>query len=140
MKEQIITREVKEVNGYIADDGTWFKQKEDCIQYEESAKMVLFQMVKDKMIGKTTELGLFDVGYEDNDVEIYRVDSLQTLELLNRYTYVTSYDKTTLFTSDMIGKDVIICWNYDRDACWCKGTIDDIINDIKNTYNRILQK
>ena len=141
MREQKFTRTIEEINGYIADDGTWFRNKSDCIAYEESVKMVAFNMVKEKMIVKSSIYGLLEEGSEEDDVEIYNVDSLNTVELLNRYIYLYTYDKKAdLIKTDMIGKQIIICWNYDRDCCWCKGTIDDLLNNIKERYNRLINK
>lgn len=141
MKEQKITRTIEEVNGYIADDGTWFKNQGECIAYEESAKMVAFNMAKEKLIAKTNIYSLVNEGDEDCDVEIYNVDSVNTVELLNRYIYLYTYNKVAnLISTDMIGKKIIICWNYDKDCCWCKGSIEDLINEIKKNYDKIINK
>lgn len=141
MKEQIIEKVVKEVNGYIADDGTWFRTKEECQKYEESAKMVLFNMVKDKIIAETNIYNLLHEGNDDDGVEIYNVDSLETLELLNRYIMLSTYDKKKdLFKTDMIGKKIIVFWSYDRDYCWSKGTIEDLLNGIKERYDKVVNK
>ena len=141
MKEQKITRTIEEVNGYIADDGTWFKNKEQCLEYEASAKMVVYNMVKEKMIGKTDIQNLFGEGDPDSDVEIFLVDSMNTLELLNRYVYLYTYDKKeNLVSTDMIGKKIIICWSYDKDYCWCKGTIEDVLKEIRESYEKVINK
>ena len=141
MKEQKITRTIEEVNGYIADDGTWFKNKEQCLEYEASAKMVVYNMVKEKMIGKTDIQNLFGEGDPDSDVEIFLVDSMNTLELLNRYVYLYTYDKKeNLVPTDMIGKKIIFCWSYDKDYCWCKGTIEDVLKEIRESYEKVINK
>lgn len=141
MKENKITRTIEEVNGYIADDGTWFRTKEECQKYEESAKMVLFSMIKEKIIAKTNIYHLFHEGNEDDDVEIFNIDSLETAELLNRYISLYTYDKKAdLIKTDMVGKKIIICWSYDRDYCWSKGTIEDLLNNIKERYEKVVNK
>lgn len=140
MRENKITRTVEEVNGYYADDGTWFREKDECKKYEESAKMVVFKMIKDKMIAKTNIYNLLGEGSEDDAVEIFKVDSLETVELLNRYTTLSTYDKTAPFASDMIGKDIIIQWNYERDWCYCHDTIDDLLLKIKGNYEKAISK
>ena len=141
MREQKITRTIEEVNGYIADDGNWFRTKEECMKYEESAKVVAFNMAKEKMIAKSSIYGLLEEGDEDYDVEIYNVDSINTVELINRYIYLYTYDKKAdLIPTDMIGKQIIICWNYDRDCCWYQGTIDDVLNGIKKRYDYLVNK
>ncbi len=141
MRENKITRTIEEVNGYIADDGTWFRTKEECQKYEESAKMVLFNMVKDKLVGKTNIYHLLEEGCEDCDAEIYSVDSMKTLELLNRYfSLSTFHSQKNVVSTDMIGKNIIIFWDYDRDVCWSRGTIDDLLNEIRNRYEKVINK
>ena len=141
MRENKITRTIEEINGYYADDGTWFREKEECQKYEETAKMVVYKMIKDKMIAKTNIYALLTEGNEDDEVEIYNVDSIETVELLNRYIALTTYDKKSdLITTEMIGKKIIIFWSYDRDWCWCKGSIEDLLNTIKENYNRLFNK
>ena len=140
MRENRVTKTVEEVNGYYADDGQWFRTKEECMNYEESAKMVVFKMIKDKLIAKTTVLDFLDEGSSDDEVEIFKVDSLETVELLNRYTSLSTYDKLILFTSDMVGKDIILVWNYDRDYCWCHGSIDDYLENIRKKYDKLFSE
>ena len=95
-------------------------------------------MVKDKMIAKTTVYNLLGDGNDDCDAEIFDVDSLETVELLNRYTAINTYDKQVEFTADMVGKKIILVWSYDRDWCCCKGTIDDLLAKIKKNFEDAL--
>ena len=134
MRADKITRTIEEVRGYYADDGTWFKTEEECQKYEETAKMVVFKMIKDKIVAKTTILDLFGEGEDYADVDIYNVDSVDTVELLNRYVAMNTYDKQVVFTTDMVGKKIILAWNYDHDWCKCYGTIEDLLGGIKQKY------
>lgn len=138
MKVQKVTKTVEEIKGYIADDGSWFRTEEECLKYEETAKMVVFKMIKDKMVKKTTIYNLFGVGNDDDDVEIFDVDSIETVELLNRYTALNTYDKKIVFGADMVGKKIILAWNYDRDWCECHGSIDDLLATIKKNFESVL--
>ena len=141
MREQKITRTIEEVNGYIADDGKWFKEKEECQRYEESAKMVVFKMIQCKRLGGTTIYELIGEGSDDCDVEIYSVDSIETVELLNRYIALSTYDKKAdLITTEMVGKEVLLFWDYDREYCYYGKPIEDLFNDIKGRYDTIVNK
>lgn len=138
MRVDKITKTVEEVRGYYADDGTWFKTEDECRKYEETAKIVVLKMVKDKMIAKTTVYNLLNEGDCDCDVEIFNVDSLETVELLNRYTAINTRENQVEFTADMVGKKIILIWNYDRDWCCCRGSIDDLLAKIKKNYEEVL--
>ena len=138
MKVEKTTRTVEEISGYRADDGSWFRTEEECKVYEETAKMVVFRMIKDKMVKKTTIFNLLTEGNDDDDVEIFDVDSLETVELLNRYTALNTYDKQIVFTADMVGKKILLFWNYDHDWCSCKGSIDDLLANIKKNYEEVI--
>ena len=140
IREDKVTKTVEEVRGYYADDGQWFRTKEECEKYEETAKMVVFKMIKEKMVAKTNVYALLGEGSEEEDVEIFNVDSLKTVELLNRYTSLNTYDKHVLFTSEMVGKNIIIFWSYEHDWCYCHGTIDDLILKIKENYEGLFPK
>lgn len=140
MKVNVITKTIEEVNGYIAEDGTWFKEKEQCQKYEESAKMVVFNMIKEKMIAKTNANHLLFEGSEDTDIEIFKVDSLETMELLNRYIALYSYSmpKENLIKEDAIGKNILLFWSYDHDCCWTYGSIVEMLEEIKKKYTKLV--
>lgn len=141
MKEQIITREVKEVNGYIADDGTWFKHKDDCQRYEESAKMVVRAMIKEKIVGTCSQYELLGGGCDDIDIEFFNIDSMETLELANRYAKLAGYSgERLMFKTEDIGKIVGIEWDYDHIDCWRFGNIDEVIENIRKQYKKKILK
>ena len=127
-KETVIT--------YEASDGRIFKSEEECKKYEETAKMVVYNMIQQNLIGKTNIYDLFGEGNQDELVEIYRIDSLEIVELLNRYISLTTYNKEArnIITNDMVGKDIILCWSYDMEWCWTHESIDDLCNDIRKSY------
>lgn len=142
MKESKITRTIEEINGYIAIDGTFFALREECEKYEKSAKMVIFNIIKDKMVAKTTEYNLFKIGSDDNDIEIFKIDSIETVELLNRYITLCFYKdiEENLVKEDMVGKTILITWNYDHDWCEVLGDIDDMYANIKQRYTEIVSQ
>ena len=138
MRENRITRTIEEVNGYYAEDGQWFKDKAECEKYEQSAKMVLYGMLKDNRIGITNAYALFENGCEDDPVEIYNIDSEITRERLNRYIILETRYNQNLITADMIGETIILQWGYDKEYCYCHGTIEDVLNDIKERYDKVV--
>lgn len=138
MRENKITKQVEEINGYYADDGTWFRDKEQCQKYEESAKMVAFKMVQDKLMKKITVYDLLNEGSEEEDVEIYNVDTTETAGMINRYISLATYDKQVPIKTDMVGKIILVHWSYDKDWCECLGTIDDYLAKIKAGYEEMM--
>ena len=138
MREKIETREF--VVGYYAEDGSYFRDKDECIKYEESAKGVIYNMVKPYLVGLTDPYSLFNGGYSDSKVEIFFVQDINTVELLNRYIAL-NVDKCYLdgreyVTEKMIGKEVFIEWTYDGDYCTVHGTMEDIFAHIQAEYEK----
>ena len=132
-KETVIT--------YEASDGRIFKSEEECKKYEETAKkMVIYNRIQQNLIGKTNIYDLFGEGSQDEVVEIYRIDSLEIVELLRQYISLTMGVKEAknIITNDMIGKDIILCWNYDLGWCWTHESIDDLCNNIRKSYMSII--
>ena len=140
MREQKRVKTIEEVTGYIADDGTFFTTKEECQNYEKSAKVVVYNMVKEKMIAETSEYEIFDIGCEDHIIEVFLVDSVETMELLNRYTYLYSYTKPekNYITEEMIGKEIMMTWGYVRDYVYNIGSIGDFLVDCRRRFENII--
>lgn len=139
MRENVIEKVVKEVNGYYAEDGTFFRDKDECIKYEESAKGVIYNMIKPYMIGKTDPYELFNSGYSDNRIEIFMVEDIKTVELLNRYIALNVdniYLDREYVTKNMIGKEIIMEWTYEGDYCLVHGTMEDVFAHIQAEYEK----
>jgi len=137
-------REVKEVYGYRALDGKFFNEKEQCEKYEESAKMVAMDLARKHLKAKTTILELFGEGSEEDDVEIYHIDNLDSVKVINQYIilccdYKDTTDKSALIDESNIGQDIILCWGYDHDWCW-RYNIDEYIKTLREKYERILKE
>ena len=144
MKRNEIKRTVEEVVRveYIAEDGQVFYNEEECLKYEESAKMTAFGMVKDKLLKRTNIYTLLREGHEDEDVEIWKVDSLETVELLNKYLRLCyrSSNKPTEnpIKNDMVGKEVLVFWSYDRDWFIVHEDISAYLVEIRRRYEEIM--
>ena len=134
IKEKVIT--------YQADDGTIFDSLEECKKYEETAKMVAYGMIKDKKIADESIYDLLDNGADDEPIEVWHIDTVETAELLNRYLKLaTEYksDANLIETAD-VGKDIIIQWSYDREYCWSLGSIEDYIEKIRKNYDKMIEQ
>lgn len=134
IKEKIIT--------YQADDGTIFDNLEECKKYEETAKMVAYGMIKDKKIADTTVYDFLDNGADDEVIEVWHIDTVETAELLNRYLKLATEDKSNahLIETADVGKDIIIQWSYDREYCWSLGSIEDYIEKIRKNYDKMIEQ
>lgn len=84
MKE--LTRTVEEVTGYEANDGTWFRDKEECERYERSAKFAA-KMAASKLA--VDEMHLEDatpmMGCYEDYIVTYDVKSAADLQVLNTW-------------------------------------------------------
>ena len=137
MKKVTKTKTTEQIY-YEAIDGTLFSNEEECRKYEKSAEVVLYGMIKDKVVGITTPWDLLGQGCDDNKIYVYRVDSLSTVELLNRYIYLKTGSEN-IIKENMIGKDIIVEWGYDEDYVCCYGTLDDYYSRIISHYSKCLE-
>ena len=55
---------------YVANDGTEFTNPDECRKYDESAAGVLNAMLRKFTVKSGTEYSIFDLGSDDNSVEI----------------------------------------------------------------------
>ena len=131
MKE--LTREIKEVYGYEASDGTIFDDKAECLKYEESAKMIVRKRFNDLVVGDTTEEGLFNSGYDDTIMYIVNVKNEKDVDTINQYGYLLTQCKCNIVSDDDIGSEVII--GHCEDYLWRKGTLQELLDKITNNYN-----
>ena len=150
MKVNEIKRTIEEVVRveYIAEDGTVFGDKTECKKYEESALFVVSQRLKRLNKKYESIYSLFDCGSEDDEIEIFDIQTQEDLDNLNKYLHLNlskhkSYDiKWCLECFDNVttGHEVIVFWGYDKD--WCKtygdGSLEAYIDNIRRNYERIV--
>ena len=130
MKEIIKEKIVKEVVGYKAFDGEIFDNKSMCEKHEmEIAEEKLMKLV----VGETNETALFSNGCEDDILYIVAINTKEDMKIAEIFNSVFSPGKFPIFRESDLGKEVII-ENYDRYEYYRRGTLDDIINDIKIEY------
>lgn len=142
MKEVYI-EEVKKVFKYEAIDGTLFSNKEECIKYENSAKVAVKALYKKLIIKSIAETELFSVGSDDNTLELVKVKTQEDIKILLQMCYIynitheSSLDRITkLATKAMETNDILIIGRgYDDDCFWIIDTKQDLINTFNNICN-----
>lgn len=142
MKE-VYVEEVKKVFKYEAIDGTLFNSKEECIKYENSAKVAVKALYKKLIIKSIAETELFSVGSDDNTLELVKVKTQEDIKILLQMCYIynitheSSLDRITkLATKAMETNDIIIIGRgYEEDCFWIIDTKQDLINQFNNICN-----
>ena len=161
MKINEIKRTVEEVVRveYVAEDGTVFYSMAECQTYEESALFVISKQLKKLNSEWTSEYSLVEAGSEENELEIFDVQTQEDLDNLKRYLYLKSIkngatDKSIqdaftsvngkrsnfVFDNVTYGHEVMVFWSYDNDWFWVygDGSLDGYCNFIKSKYAKII--
>lgn len=145
---------------YVAEDGQVFYNEEECKKYEESALFAVSNKLKRLTTEWTNQYEFNDAYSEDQELEIFDVQTEDDLENLRRYLYLkamknganekyikdafTSVDdvkrKDYVFDSVTIGHEVLIFWGYEGDWFWVykDGSIDGYCKWIKEQYTKII--
>lgn len=80
MKTVTVDKIIKETE-YEAGDGTRFRDREQCLKYEEAAEVVVLSRLK--VLNRFTESDVFMSGSDEVDVTVVNVkDNLQDIKLL----------------------------------------------------------
>lgn len=162
MKRNEIKRTVEEVVRveYVAEDGQAFYSEEECRKYEESALFTISNKLKRLTNKWTSQYALNESGNEEEELEIFDVQTEEDLENLRRYLYLkatkngasenyikdcfTSPDgikrKDFVFDNVTAGHEVLVFWSYENDWFWVygDGSLDGYLNWIKDKYNKIV--
>lgn len=145
MRKNEIKRTIEEVVRveYIAEDGTVFRNEEECKKYEESAKFTILTRLK-KLNPETKSIySLFGEGSEEDDIDIFDIQTEEDLELLRRYIYLElsehgakPKDGDIVIPKATCGHEVIIFWWYDHDGCYTRGdgSLEGIFENIRENY------
>ncbi len=161
MKKNEIKRTVEEVVRveYVAEDGQVFYNEEECKKYEESALFVVSNKLK-RLSNNASIYDLIESGCEEDELEIFDVQTEEDLENLRRYLYLkamkngasekylkdafTSPDgvarKDFVFDGVTIGHEVLIFWSYDNDWFWVykDGSLDGYFSWVRDKYTKII--
>ena len=79
MKEVVIEKIVKETQ-YEAIDGTIFINREECIQYDNTARAVLFSKYNKLVLKRMSEYALFSCDSDDYEIEIISVNNSEDIK------------------------------------------------------------
>ncbi len=69
---------------YVANDGTEFRDMEECKKYEESAKCVLLVRYREIVVKSSNEYELFGFGSEDCTIDVVKPRVKEDIDLLLR--------------------------------------------------------
>ena len=143
---------------YVAEDGTVFRDKEECAKYEESALFSVSSKLKRLTTKWTSHYDLFE-HCDEYELEIFDVQTEEDLENLRRYLYLKAtkngasenYIKDAFTPTDIsrknfvfdgvtIGHEVLIFWGYDADWFWVygDGSLDGYFNWLRYKYTKII--
>jgi uncharacterized protein YrzB (UPF0473 family) len=144
---------------YIAEDGTVFYNEEECKKYEESALFVVSSKLKKLNSKWVSEYSLLEAGSDENELEIFDVQTQEDLDNLKKYLYLKAIkngakDKTIqecftsidgkrnnfVFDGVTYGHEVLIFWSYDNDWFWVygDGSVNGYCQWIKEKYIQII--
>ena len=161
MRKNEIKRTIEEVVRveYIAEDGTVFYNEEEARKYEESALFVVSNKLK-RLSNNASIYDLLEEGCEEQDLEIFDVQTEEDLDNLRRYLYLkatkngasdkyikeafTSPDgvsrKDFVFDNVTIGHEVLVFWGYDADWFWVykDGSLEGYFSWLKEKYTKII--
>lgn len=132
MREVKETKTIEEIRGYEANDGTFFRSREECEKYENSALGILKERVKQYIIGESTIYGILNEGCDDCGVDIYNIPDSEAAQTIAQYIAIETKEKPVLL-DEYIGKELMVFWSYDREYAWWN-TIDGVVKSIKDNY------
>ena len=128
------------IKKWEAADGTQFNSREDCEKYENSAKCVVLTKYKDFVIKESDEYHLFGVGSEDCQVDIVRVPDEKAIDVIfQAFCFFRDWEsdenkekaRKTITNAFEYNDFLIIDRGYELDNLYIIGTLDDVIEQIK---------
>ena len=161
MRKNDIKRTIEEVVRveYVAEDGQVFYNEEECRKYEESALFAVSKKLKKLHTRWVSIYDLIENGCEEDEVEIFDVQTEEDLDNLRRYLYLkamkngakendikdafTSADgkrSDFVFDNVTIGHEVLIFWSYESDWFWVynDGSLEGYFDWIRSNYMKII--
>lgn len=136
MKEIKNTRTIEEVICYEAEDGTRFKNKEECETYENTAKSVIFNEFKQLMVGEPfSECSIWEkYGYGGEEFELAVIEIKNADDLHTANMFAKAYGYGYVFPNEMIGKRVLVNLGYCGSYGDCNinpRTEEELVEDFK---------
>lgn len=144
MKEVVIEKIVKETQ-YEAIDGTIFINREECINYDNTARAVLLSKYNKLVLKRMSEYALFSCGSDDYEIEIISVNNSEDIKTVmqlvglespyllkkehqNKYTKYMETLEYALKNNDLI----FIYRGYQNDNFCIDGTLKSRLEHITN--------
>lgn len=147
IKEEKFEKTIYEVKKtYVANDGTEFKDMEECEKYEATAKCVINEMFNKLNFQRSQCVGIahdiFTAISSYDDMYAVKIENANQLEIVNKWLheqdgYVNNYlGEETIGTVQLINE-------YD-DGVWTVGTPERLKEEfskaIDSLYNKLLEK
>ena len=139
------TIEIKEEK-YQAYDGTVFKEEEECIKYEETARAVIEMAFRKLIVGKESFMEYqiwenFGYGSEEYEMAVIDIKDESDLEIANKYY---AYHKANnLIGKEYIGKRVLVSLGYVYDDVKYTEpyprTKEDLIKQFEKDINKFFE-
>lgn len=144
MKEVVIEKIVKETR-YEAIDGTIFINREECINYDNTARAVLLSKYNKLVLKRMSECAIFGSGSDDYELEIISVNNsediktvMQLVGLESSYLLKKEYqDKYTKYMETLEyalkNNDLVFIYRgYQNEAFCIDGTLKSRLEHITN--------
>ena len=141
MKPIIETKTVEEVTGYLADDGTWFRSKEECSKYEASALYAAERAAFSRRISSAyaeDALRRFCTCLEEV-IEVYDIATADDLQIVNTYLRMLEHSSATpqgLIDPKYIGSKVAVDIWCDRDGFTVWGSREEVEAEFKKCLDK----
>lgn len=139
-KKEVTETKTTFVEEYIAEDGTIFKDKEECRLYEESALFAVKSTLKKLNSRSLDECELFGAGCGDTHLEIYDIKTTEDLVRLKMYCKLRADNGGDSLEKITSGHEVVIFFSYEYDYCWtyADGSIEGMLNRIRENFKSVL--
>lgn len=149
MKENIREIIKKEyTTEYEAVDGIIFIDKEECLEYEKSARMVVYAKYVSLVLARKTEYEIYHAGSEEYEIDIVKLKTMEdvdiVLQLYCLYNHCTKEDDRIVtlanrLTSYLQNDDIIFIGRgdyYSRyDSFYIINSLQEVINHITESCN-----
>lgn len=134
-------QKIEYVTTYIANDGTEFKNEEECKKYEATAECVINKMFKGLNLQETLleddyNLTMF---YGDDSIYAVKIENLNQLEIVNKWIRMRSDDSCFGYPDDVIGTVQIIRETYDG-TLWFLGTPEELKKSLSKVIDSFFDK
>jgi len=135
MEQKEFKREVVDYI-YVAVDGAEFSNKDQCVEYEKSARCAVEARYHQLVVKKLTEYDILHFGCDENVVEVVEIKDDNDKEIVTRlYAHINGYQRSNEYVQNFYNRletgKVFIDRGYDYEDIWYIGSLEKIFSDIK---------